>query len=63
MTDLNQFLLAINPREKTIRADFRALKHFSDALTPAAPDLVAILDALNTTSVTITKNAKGLIPG
>jgi phospholipid/cholesterol/gamma-HCH transport system substrate-binding protein len=60
VTDLNQVLLAINARSETIRADFRALKRFSDALSPAAPNLVTILDALNTTSVTITKNAKPL---
>ena len=47
ITDLNDVLLAINPRSGTIRSDFRALKRFSDALSPAAPNLVAILDALN----------------
>lgn len=60
VTDLNQFLLAINPRSETIRSDFRALGRFSDALSPAAPNLVTILDALNTTSITITENAKPL---
>jgi phospholipid/cholesterol/gamma-HCH transport system substrate-binding protein len=59
-TDLNQVLLAINPRSETIRADFRALKGFSDAFGAAAPDLVTILDSLSTTSATITKNAKPL---
>jgi phospholipid/cholesterol/gamma-HCH transport system substrate-binding protein len=60
VTDLNQVLLAVNPRSETIRADFRALKGFSDAFSGAAPDLVTVLDALSTTSVTITKNAKPL---
>jgi phospholipid/cholesterol/gamma-HCH transport system substrate-binding protein len=59
-TDLNQVLLAINPRSETIRADFRALRGFADALSPAAPDLVTVLDALSATSVTITNNAKAL---
>jgi phospholipid/cholesterol/gamma-HCH transport system substrate-binding protein len=60
ITDLNEVLLAVNPRSETIRADFRALKGFSDAFSAAAPDLVTVLDALSTTSVTITKNAKPL---
>jgi phospholipid/cholesterol/gamma-HCH transport system substrate-binding protein len=60
VTDLNQVLLAINPRSEKIRADFRAFKGFSDAYGAAAPDLVTILDSLSTTSATITKNAKPL---
>lgn len=59
-TDLNQVLLAINPRSETIRKDFRAFKGFSDAFATAAPDLVTVLDSLSTTSATITKNAKSL---
>jgi phospholipid/cholesterol/gamma-HCH transport system substrate-binding protein len=59
-TDLNEVLMAINPRSETIRTDFRALQGFSDALSGAAPDLVTVLDALSTTSVTITDNAKAL---
>ena len=59
-TDLNQVLMAINPRSETIRADFRALKGFSDTYGAAARDIVTVLDALSTTSTTITSNAKQL---
>lgn len=59
-TDLNQVLLAINPRSETIRADYRALKGFSDTYSAAAHDIVTTLDAASTTSTTITKNAKEL---
>ncbi len=59
-TDANQVLLELNPRNETIRADFRALKRFNDALSPAAQDILATLNAASTTSVTVTKNAKQL---
>ncbi|WP_184436728.1 MCE family protein [Mycobacterium sp. AZCC_0083] len=60
ITDANQVLMAINPRSETIRSDFRAVKGFADAYSGAAPDLVKVLDALNTTSTTITDNSKQL---
>jgi phospholipid/cholesterol/gamma-HCH transport system substrate-binding protein len=59
-TDLNQVLMAINPRSETIRTDFRALKGFSDTYSAAARDIVTVLDAVSTTSSTITNNAKQL---
>jgi phospholipid/cholesterol/gamma-HCH transport system substrate-binding protein len=59
-TDLNQVLMAINPRSETIRADFHALKGFSDTYGAAARDIVTVLDAVSTTSSTITNNAKQL---
>jgi phospholipid/cholesterol/gamma-HCH transport system substrate-binding protein len=59
-TDLNQVLLAINPRSETIRADYRALKGFGDTYSAAARDIVTVLDAASTTSTTITDNAKQL---
>jgi phospholipid/cholesterol/gamma-HCH transport system substrate-binding protein len=59
-TDLNQVLLAINPRSDTIRADYHALKGFSDTYSAAAPDIVSVLDAVSTTSKTITDNAQAL---
>lgn len=59
-TDLNQVLMAINPRSETIRADFHALKGFSDTYGAAARDIVTVLDAVSTTSSTITSNAKQL---
>jgi len=59
-TDFNQVLMAINPRSETIRADFRALKEFSDTYGVAARDIVTVLDAVSTTSSTISNNAKQL---
>ncbi len=59
-TDLNQVLLTINPRSETIRADYRALKGFSDAYSAAAHDILTTLDAASTTGTTVTKNAKEL---
>lgn len=59
-TDLNQFLMAINPRSDTIRADFRALKGFSDTYGGVARDILTILDAASTTSSTIITDAKQL---
>ena len=59
-TDANQVLLELNPRNETIREDFRALKRFNDALSPAAQDILATLNAASTTSVTVTNNANQL---
>ena len=59
-TDANQVLLALNPRSDTIRADWQALKGFSDAYSGAATNIVNTLRQLSTTSVTITNNAKPL---
>lgn len=60
ITDLNQVLMAVNPRSETIRADYRALKGFADTYSAAAPNLVTVLDAASTTSSTITNNAQAL---
>jgi len=59
-TDANQVLLELNPRNETIRSDFRALKGFNDAYSAAAQDILATLSAASTTSVTVTNNAKQL---
>lgn len=59
-TDLNQVLMAINPRSETIRADYRSLKGFSDTYNAAAQNILTVLDAASVTSTTITKNAKEL---
>jgi phospholipid/cholesterol/gamma-HCH transport system substrate-binding protein len=59
-TDLNQVLTAINPRSETIRADYRALKGFSDTYSAAARNIVTVLDAASATSATITNNSKQL---
>ncbi len=59
-TDANQVLLALNPRNETIRADWRALKGFSDTYSAAAQDILTTLNAASTTSVTVTNHAKQL---
>lgn len=59
-TDLNQVLLALNPRADKIRADWQSLRGFSDTYSAAAHNIVNTLNAVSTTSVTITQNAKPL---
>ena len=59
-TDLNQVLLALNPRADTIRADWQALGAFSDAYSAAAKNITDVLGAATTTSATLTKNAQPL---
>jgi len=60
ITDADDVLKQINPRSETIRADFQALGGFSDAYGGAAQDILATLNALNTTGPTITTHAKSL---
>ena len=59
-TDANQVLLALNPRSETVRADWQAVKGFSDTYSAAAQDILTTLNAASTTSVTITGHAKQL---
>jgi phospholipid/cholesterol/gamma-HCH transport system substrate-binding protein len=59
-TDLNQVLMALNPRSETIRADWRSLKGFADTYSAAAQNILATLDAASTTSTTITRQSKQL---
>ncbi|HEY6577497.1 MAG TPA: MCE family protein, partial [Mycobacterium sp.] len=59
-TDANQVFLALNPRSETVRADWQALKGFSDTYSVAAQDILTTLNAASTTSVTITSHAKAL---
>jgi phospholipid/cholesterol/gamma-HCH transport system substrate-binding protein len=59
-TDANQVLLALNPRSETVRADWQALKGFSDTYSVAAQDILTTLNAASTTSVTVTSHAKAL---
>lgn len=59
-TDANQVLLELNPRNETITADLRALKEFNDTFSVAAQNILTTLDALSTTSTTITSNAEQL---
>jgi phospholipid/cholesterol/gamma-HCH transport system substrate-binding protein len=60
ITDANQVLLALNPRSETVRADWQALRGFSDTYDAAARDILTALDAASTTSETITSHAKAL---
>ncbi|OBF30129.1 MCE family protein [Mycobacterium sp. ACS4331] len=59
-TAANQVLLELNPRADTIRADWQALRGFNETYSAAAQNIVGTLDALSTTSSTITENAKPL---
>ena len=59
-TDANQVLLQLNPRSDTIRADWQALKGFNDAYSAAAQDILTVLNAASTTSLTVTSHAKQL---
>jgi len=60
VTDLNQVLLALNPRSDTIREDLRALHNVADTYSAAAPNLLTTLDAASTISSTISDNAGAL---
>ena len=53
-------LLALNPRSETVRADWQALKGFSDTYSVAAQDILTTSNAASTTSATITSHAKQL---
>lgn len=59
-TAANQVLLELNPRSDTIAEDWRTLKRFNDTYSAAAGDIVTTLDALSTTSTTITNRATQL---
>ncbi len=60
ISDGNDVLKEINPRADTIRRDWQSLKGFSDTYGAAAKDILSVLDAASTTSVTIAENAKQL---
>ncbi|KGI69469.1 MCE family protein [Mycolicibacterium rufum] len=59
-TAANQVLLQLNPRSDTIAEDWRTLKRFNDTYSAAAGDILTTLDALSTTSTTITNRASQL---
>ncbi|BBZ15689.1 MCE-family protein MCE3A [Mycolicibacterium gadium] len=59
-TDLNEVLLALNARAETMRENWRSLKNVADTYDAAADDIVSILDAVSTTSTTITDQASAL---
>ncbi|HKP44082.1 MCE family protein [Mycobacterium sp.] len=60
ITDLNQVLLAVNPRSETIRADWRSFKNLSDTYNVAAQDILTVLSAASTTSTTVTNHVSAL---
>lgn len=60
ITDANQVLVAVNQRGETVRADWQAVKGFSDTYNAAAQDILRVLDAAGTTSTTITNNSQAL---
>jgi phospholipid/cholesterol/gamma-HCH transport system substrate-binding protein len=59
-TDLNQVLLAVNPRTDTIRQDWRAFKNFNDTYSAAAQNILTVLNAASTTSTTVAKESTQL---
>jgi phospholipid/cholesterol/gamma-HCH transport system substrate-binding protein len=59
-TDLNQVLLAVNPRTETIRQDWRAFKNFNDTYSAAAQNILKVLNAASTTSTTIVNESTAL---
>ncbi|MHA7664762.1 MCE family protein [Mycolicibacterium sp. HS_4_1] len=60
ITDANQILQQLNPRMSIVQADLRSFKGAADAYATAAPDILHALDALSTTSETLTSQAKDL---
>ena len=60
ITAADRVLKEVNPRSETIREDFRALGAFSDTYGAAAQDIIKTLDAVSTTSTTITNHEKSL---
>lgn len=54
----NEVLAQLNPRAETIREDWRSFKGFADAYGDAAQDIVKVLDAVSTTSETISEHEK-----
>jgi phospholipid/cholesterol/gamma-HCH transport system substrate-binding protein len=59
-TDLNQVLLAVNPRTETIREDWRAFKRFNDTYSAAAQNILTVLNAASTTSTTVVNESTAL---
>ncbi|AMO62991.1 virulence factor Mce family protein [Mycolicibacterium phlei] len=60
VTAANEVLLELNPRNETIREDWRALTAFNNTFSSAAQDILATLDASATTSETVVQNTKQL---
>ncbi|MCV7408515.1 MCE-family protein MCE3A [Mycobacterium florentinum] len=60
ITDANHVLLQLNPRAEEIRRDWRSLKGFSATYGDAAQNIMKTLNAVSTTSSTITSNRQEL---
>jgi phospholipid/cholesterol/gamma-HCH transport system substrate-binding protein len=58
ITATDQVLEAVNARTDTIAGDWRTFRNLSGTYASAAPDIVSTLDALATTSTTLTTHAK-----
>ena len=56
----NEVLLALNPRSEAVRADWRALKGFSDAYGAAAGNILTAVDSFNSTAETLADQATAL---
>ena len=60
ITQGNRALLAVNPKQQTIRKDWQLFGKTAEAYSVAAQDILSTLDAFSTTSVTISKQQKAL---
>ena len=60
ITDLNEVLLALNARSETIKENWKSLRGFTETYDAVAEDIVGTLDALSTTSTTVTEHASAL---
>jgi phospholipid/cholesterol/gamma-HCH transport system substrate-binding protein len=60
ITAANRVLADLNPRSETLRRDWQSLAAVGDTYSAAAPDILATLNAVSTTSTTVTNNAKEL---
>jgi phospholipid/cholesterol/gamma-HCH transport system substrate-binding protein len=60
ITDTNEVLQAMNSRTDTMREDFRALADVSDTYSAAAHNIIATVDALTTTSATVSAKSSQL---
>ncbi|WP_318268582.1 MCE family protein [Mycolicibacterium parafortuitum] len=60
ITAADHVLREVNPRMDIVAADWRSLRGFSDAYSPAAADILAALDAASTTATTINAQANDL---
>lgn len=58
--DLNMVLRELNARSDTMREDWRSFKKFNDTFDAAAEDIVTVLDAASTTSVTVVNQSNAL---